>query len=110
MMPSSILANSGLKFIGKISVEEDVNVAVRQIGREERIEDRDVVKWLPKSPTGWFIIYSSRGTDYKKIEPVLVKIAMLNLSTPTNAEIDEILTHKDAVATIRRIEKQQAAG
>ena len=34
-MPSSIIANAGLKFIGKISRAEDVNVAIRNIGREE---------------------------------------------------------------------------
>lgn len=44
------------------------------IGREGRIDDRDVVKWLPKSPTGWFICRSNRGYDFRDAEPVLVQI------------------------------------
>ena len=100
-MPASIIANAGLKFIGKISRVEDVNVAIRSIGREERYEDRDIVKWLAKSPTGWFIIHSSRGTDFKKAEPVLVHIANLNMSAPTNAEINDIMTRKEAIEKIK---------
>ena len=59
-MPSSIIANSGLVFAGKLKRPEDINVVVRAVGREERIDDRDLVKWFPKSPTGWFVCQSSR--------------------------------------------------
>lgn len=95
MMPSSIVANCGMFFLGKISHPDDVNLAVRMIGREERIDDRDVVKWLPKSPTGWFICRSNRGYDFRDAEPVLVQIEALNNASISNAELDEILVKKE---------------
>ena len=99
MMPSSIVANCGLLFVGKLSSTNDVNVAVRMMGREERMEDRDVVKWLPMSPTGWFICRSSRGYDFRDAEPVLVQIEMLNAASLSNKQLEAILTRK----TINRI-------
>ena len=86
MMPSSIVANCGMFFLGKISQPEDVDLAVRMIGREGRIDDRDVVKWLPKSPTGWFICRSNRGYDFRDAEPVLVPVSYTHLTLPTNRE------------------------
>lgn len=98
-MPSSIIANSGLVFAGRLKRPEDVNVVVRTVGREERIDDRDLVKWFPNSPTGWFVCQTSRTSDFKDAEPILVKISMLNIAPPSNKELDEILERKriDAV-------------
>lgn len=101
MMPSSIVANCGMFFLGKISQPEDVDLAVRMIGREGRIDDRDVVKWLPKSPTGWFICRSNRGYDFRDAEPVLVQIEPLNNATISNAELEEILTKKEIAEVFR---------
>ena len=95
-MPSSVIANSGIKFEGKLSRPEDVTVAVRAIAREDKFEDRDIVKWFPRSPKGWFICQSSNGYDFKTAEPVLVNIAQLNMKTPSNAELEEILVTKEA--------------
>ena len=94
-MPKSIIANAGLKFTGKIVTEDDINVVTKAIGKDPRIDDRDVVKWFPRSPTGWFVCQSSRTMNFIDAEPVLVKISMLNVSQPTNAEIDELLEHRD---------------
>lgn len=94
-MPKSIIANAGLVFAGKVKTEDDINVIVRTIARDPKFDDRDIAKWFPRSPTGWFVCQSSRTTNFMDTEPILVKIAMLNISTPTNAEIDEILTERD---------------
>lgn len=94
-MPSSIIANSNLVFAGKLKREQDVTTVIRAIAREEKFEDRDLVKWFPRSPTGWFVCQSARGYDFKSAEPVLVQIARLNIKTPSNAEIDEIMTNKE---------------
>ena len=102
MMPSSIIANCGLLFMGKLSQPEDVDLGVRMIGREPRIEDRDVVKWLPKSPTGWFLCRSNRGYDFKEAEPVLVAIEPLNNATISNNELNEILVQKEVALALRQ--------
>lgn len=93
-MPRSIIANAGLIFAGRLKIPDDITTVVRSIAREERYEDRELVKWFPRSPTGWFICMSSRTYDIKDSEPVLVKIAPLNTKAPTNAEIDELLTNR----------------
>ena len=72
-LPKSIIANSGIILAGKLKAEDDVKAVIRAVAREERYEDRDIVKWLPRSPVGWFICQSSRCTDYKDAEPVLVQ-------------------------------------
>lgn len=95
-MPKSVIANSGLKFAGKIITEDDINVLVKSIGRDPRYDDRDVAKWFPRSPTGWFVCQSSRTKTFMDAEPVLVKIAMLPVSAPTDQELEELLTLRDA--------------
>lgn len=94
-MPSSIIANSGLVFAGRLKRPDDINVVVRAVGREERIDDRDLVKWFPRSPTGWFVCQTSRTFDFKDAEPILVQISRLNINPPSNAELDEILIQKE---------------
>ncbi len=94
-LPKSVIANSGIILAGKLKTEDDVKVVIRSIAREERYEDRDIVKWLPRSPIGCFICQSSRCTDFKDAEPVLVKIAKLNATAPSNAELDEISAKRD---------------
>ena len=102
-LPKSVIANSGIILAGKMKTEDDVKVVIRSIAREERYEDRDILKWLPRSPIGWFICQSSRCTDYKDAEPVLVKIAKLNVAAPSNAELDEILAQRDAIKKLKEV-------
>lgn len=99
-MPSSIIANSNLIFAGKLERPEDVTTVVRAIGREDKFEDRDLVKWFPRSPIGCFVCRSARGYDFKTAEPVLVQVARLNMKTPSNAELDEIMMRKEAILKI----------
>ncbi len=94
-MPNSILANCGLLFAGKITQQKDVEVTIRAIGKEERLDDRDMVKWFPRAPIGWLVCRSSRTKSFVDAEPYLVKISMLNVTTPTDADLDEIMTEKE---------------
>lgn len=99
-MPSSVVANSGLVFAGKISRTEDTQVIIRKIGREERIDNRDVLKWFPRSPIGWFVCRSSRNFNFLQVEPSLVHIAPVSVSAPTNDELTALLNKKKALALL----------
>ena len=99
-MPKSIIANSGLIFAGRLKTADDIKVVVRAMAREDMFEDRDLVKFHPRMPTGWFVCQSSRTFDIKDSEPILVQVARLNINPPTNAEIDEILSRRDAVKAL----------
>lgn len=95
-MPSSVVANCGLVFAARLKRPDDVNVVIRSIAREERFEDRDLVKFIPRAPTGWLICQSSRVFEIKDMEPVLVQIAKLDASTPSNQELEALLTERQA--------------
>lgn len=90
-MPSSLIANVGIKFIGRLNVREDIEVAGMCVGEETRFEDRDFVKWMARSPIGWFICQSSRGFSYEEAEPVMVKVKPLDAPIPSDEELNEIL-------------------
>ena len=109
MMPSSVIANSGLIFAGRLKNLEDIQVVVAAIGRDPRINDKDVVMWFPKSPTGWFICMSSRTFDYKDSEPIMVAISPLNMAPPSNAEIEEILCNKRIAKHLNKSKQTPAA-
>lgn len=99
-MPKSIIANSGIVFAGKVKTEDDINVIVKTIARDPRFDNRDVAKWFPRAPTGWFVCQSSRTFNFTDIEPCLVKISKLNVTRPSNSEIDEILAERDVRKTL----------
>ena len=96
-MPSSCVANAGLVFAGKISRADDVTLVIRKIGREERYDDRDILKWFPRSPIGWFVCRSSRNFDFKDTEPVLVHIDPLGVNPPSNRELETIIAERKAM-------------
>jgi len=96
-MPSSVIANSGLIFAGKISRPDDVMTIIRKIGREERYDDRDILKWFPRSPIGWFVCRSSRNFDFKESEPVLVRVEPLDVETPTNYDLETRMSQRSAI-------------
>lgn len=105
-MPSSIIANCGMIFAGKLRRVDDINVVVRLIGREERMDDRETAKYMEKAPTGWFIIQTGRASDIKTMEPILVKIAMLSVPHLKNDEIAAIMDAKRIRARINSAMKK----
>lgn len=91
-MPRSVLANSALKIIGRQDDDADIDKTIVQIGKEANIADRAFKNWLPAQPTGWFIIKSSRNSDFVKNAPVHVLVEYLNIEPPTDEELDSILS------------------
>ena len=78
-------------------------MVVRAVGREERIDDRDLVKWFPRRPIGYFVCQTSRSFDFKDAEPVLVQISRLNINPPSNLELDEIILQKEIKQHLKEI-------
>lgn len=91
MMPSSVIANCGLLFVGRLGSPQDVDLAIRMMGREGRYEDRDIVKFLPAAPVGWFICRSNRIMNYCDADPVLVQIEALRKTSLTNKQLDDLI-------------------
>lgn len=95
-MPKSIIANSGLVFAGRLKTVDDITTVIRSVAREERYDDRDIVKWFPRMATGMFVCQRSRTFDFKDAEPILVQIARLNAVPPSNIELEEIISSQAA--------------
>ena len=68
-----------------------MDLAIRMMGREGRYEDRDIVKFLPASPVGWFICRSNRIMNYCDADPVLVQIEALRKTSLTNKQLDDLI-------------------
>ena len=105
-MPSSVIANSGIVFVGRLKRADDISVATKTIGKDERYDDRDVAKWFPRCPTGWFVCQTSRTFDFKDADPILVKVAQLNVVKPTNIELDEILEKKRVAKYLNKAKEE----
>ena len=100
-MPSSVTANAGIVFTGRLQTPTDVQAAMNALGKDERIDDKDLKKWYPNIPVGWFICKVSRSRDWKSQYPVLVNIAPLPGTVPNNSEITSILTKGKAIRAIK---------
>lgn len=100
-MPSSIIANTGLAFSMKISREEDKNVFMNKIGKDARIDDKQLLKFLPKMPTGWCIAKAGRTFDYKDAEPILVAVDRLDVDPPTNGELLSIMQNREIALRLK---------
>lgn len=100
-MPPSIIANTGLAFSMKISRKEDKEVFMNKIGKDERIDDKNILKFLPKMPTGWCIAKAGRTFDYKDAEPVLLQVDRLDLDPPNNKELLEIMKQREISLQLR---------
>lgn len=88
MMPESVIANSGIILAGKTEREQDINILVKMLGFDGKFEDRDVAKWFPRMPIGEFVVKFNKGFKEVDQEPMMVKIAQLNIEKPTNEELD----------------------
>jgi len=106
-MPSSIIANSGLVFAGRLKRNDDIVAVMKSVGREERIDDRDVLKFFPNAPTGWFLCQTSRTRDYLKQLPVMVDIQPLQVLPPNNSDLDDILTISDTIRAKKKAAESQ---
>lgn len=100
LMPTSILANSGLIWAGRMTIADDIDVIMSLIGKEGRMDDRPVKKFFALTPTGWFICKQSRTFDYKDSAPVLVSVDRLDVEKPSNEELSNMMK-------LHQIKKQQ---
>lgn len=99
-MPRSVLANSALKIIGRQDDKDDIDRTIVQIGKDGLIADRVFKNWLPDQPIGWFIIKSSRNRDFTMNAPMHVLIEYLDVTSPSNEELQHILDEGTIMANI----------
>lgn len=93
-IPSSIIANCHVTFAGKLRNEKDIDTIMIALGKEPRYDDRNLKKFFPKMPIGWFVTQTTRTYDYKQAEPVLIKVEPLEIPELSNSDLDNIIKSK----------------
>lgn len=89
-MPKSVIANSGIVFIGRTAQGEDVNVVDSAIGFDMH-RNPEMHRFYPRMTTGMFIAKCSKGRTLESQTPVLVQASMLKSTVPDDKELDIII-------------------
>ena len=90
-MPDSVIANSGIVFIGRTPQEQDVKVALSALGFDTSFKDLEYKKFIPRLTTGCFIVKISKGEKFETQTPTAIKAAMLKTTIPNDAELEVLL-------------------
>lgn len=99
-MPGSIIANSGLVFIGRSTQRADIDVAITALGYDSSFKDIDVRRFIPRMPIGEFIVAVKKGEHEIDQIPSLVKVSMLDVDIPSDKEL-ELIIQRNELARIR---------
>ena len=100
-MPNSVVANSGLTFIGRSTSEKDIGVALTALGYDSKFKDLDVRRFIPRMPIGEFIISIKKGEQDVEQVPTLVKVSPLDVDIPSDEEL-ELIIQRNELARIRQ--------
>lgn len=90
-MPDSVIANSGIVFIGRTPQEQDVKVALSALGFDTSFKDLEYKKFIPRLTTGCFLVKISKGERFELQTPTAIKAAMLQTSIPNDNELEILL-------------------
>ena len=86
-MPKSVIANSGIMFIGRTAQGEDVKVVCSALGFDER-RGYEMIMLLPRLSTGMFIAKVSKGRDIASQTPVLIQANYTKSSVLGDKELE----------------------
>lgn len=100
-MPNSVIANSGLVFIGRTTAKNDIDTALTMMGYGNGFHDIAYNKFVPRMPVGEFICTVKKGEQDIQQIPTLVKVKPLDVDIPDDAELD-IIVKQNIVERMRR--------
>lgn len=89
-MPDSVIANSGIVFIGRTPQEQDIKVALATLGYDDR-RDLEVKRFIPRLTTGCFLVKISKGEKFENQTPTCIKSAMLKTYIPDDQELEILI-------------------
>jgi DNA helicase HerA-like ATPase len=89
-MPDSVIANCSNLIALRLAREDDVTVITEAMAKDAKKDNRDIKRWLMRALVGWALIRLGRQfTDLASSEPVLVKIDPLDVTAPSDYELNE---------------------
>ena len=102
-MPSSIVNSCGILFVGRTDTKEVHDVVMASFGKNQRME-YEIAKWMPMMPTGWFMVKTSRTSDYKDSQPVHVAVDMIPAEKPTDQALVAMKKERRYTMTLNSIQ------
>lgn len=89
-LPKAIVQNSTGVIAHRAEVEKDKQIIVSKSGKEYRLEDRDLFKYLSRMSRGDAVTRFGFFEEYLDSEPVLMHTKPLTLTEPTNEELQKL--------------------
>jgi len=100
-MPNSVIANSGIIFIGRTAQAEDVKVINSALGFDDK-RNPEMIKFYPRMSTGMFIAKASKGRSIESQTPVLIQASMLKSTIPSDEELDIYIERHQAEKLLKQ--------
>ena len=89
LMPSSVLANSGLLWVGRMCITEDISTMMDMLG-----EGYEAKKKIPFYPLGQFMCKQVQNLENKDLSKTIVKSKKIDIQKPSNEELKKIMSLK----------------
>ncbi|MDD3627131.1 MAG: hypothetical protein PHV06_07415, partial [bacterium] len=93
LIPLTVRQNCPNLFTFKLTNEEDLKLIMRSIGRDERIDHRDLIRYISNKGIGYATVKIGNVEDYLKAQPVEVKFDYQKKPRITDEEIRDIILH-----------------
>ena len=90
MIPLTVRQNCPNLFIFKLTNEEDLKLVMRSIGRDERIDHRDIIRYIANKGIGYSTVKIGNVTDYLKAQPVEVLFDYQKITRISDNELKNI--------------------
>ncbi len=99
-MPKSVIANSGIVFVGRTAQEEDFKVVNATLGFTDKLFSQELERFYPRMSVGMFIAKVSKGMDVQSQTPVLIQSEMIKAEVPSDSELDVILKQHEVARIV----------
>lgn len=93
-LPEGFLSSSRITILMGLDDADDIKLAVTKVGKVTTgmSEDLPWMRLPQRLEVGWAVVKFSRMTDLKEMEPVLIKFHFPDVDTPSNDEINWLLS------------------
>jgi DNA helicase HerA-like ATPase len=95
MLPQNVVTNCSTIIAHKIGNADDAELLVKHFNRDEKFDNRDIIRWLYRQPIGQAVVKTSKVFDAFDSEPSLLQINLIPIEPPGDEEL--ILHHNEFV-------------
>jgi len=87
MLPQNVVTNCSTIIAHKIGNADDAELLVKHFNRDEKFDNRDIIRWLYRQPIGQAVVKTSKVFDAFDSEPSLLQINLIPIEPPGDEEL-----------------------